>query len=72
MEIGSAEIAYISWRDLDRIIERIQQIQSEQIKAVAKQYFIVDNLTVVTLDPQARTVLANPKPPLPFPNSLRH
>lgn len=72
MEIGSAEIAHVSWKNLDRIIERIQQIQSEQVKAVAKQYFIVDTLTVVTLDPQARTVTANPKPPLPFPNSLRH
>ena len=72
MEIGSAEIAHVSWKNLDRIIERIQQIQSEQVKAVAKQYFIVDTLTVVTLDPQARTVTNNPKPPLPFPNSLRH
>jgi zinc protease len=72
MEIGSAEIAHVSWKNLDRIIERIQQIQSEQVKAVAKQYFIADTLTVVTLDPQARTVIANPKPPLPFPNSLRH
>ena len=72
MEIGSAEIAHVSWKNLDQIIERIQQIQSEQVKAVAKQYFIVDTLTVVTLDPQARTVIANPKPPLPFPNSLRH
>ena len=72
MEIGSAEIAHVSWKNLDQIIERIQQIQSEQVKAVAKQYFIADTLTVVTLDPQARTVKANPKPPLPFPNSLRH
>ena len=72
MEIGSAEIAHVSWKNLDRIIERIQQIQSEQVKAVAKQYFIVDTLTAVTLDPQARTVTTNPKPPLPFPNSLRH
>ena len=72
MEIGSAEIAHVSWKNLDRIIERIQQIQSDQVKAVAKQYFIADTLTVVTLDPQARTVTANPKPPLPFPNSLRH
>ncbi len=72
MEIGSAEIAHVSWKNLDQIIERIQQIQSDQVKAVAKQYFIADTLTVVTLDPQARTVTANPKPPLPFPNSLRH
>ena len=72
MEIGSAEIAHVSWKDLDRIIERIQQIQSEQIKAVVKQYFIGDSLTVVTLDPQARTASANPKPFPAFPNSLRH
>jgi zinc protease len=72
MEIGSAEIAHVSWKDLDRIIERIQQIQSEQIKAAVKRYFIVDGLTIVTLEPQARTVSANPKPIPSLPSNLRH
>lgn len=69
MEIGSSEIAYVSWREIDRMIERVQLINSEQIKNVVKKFFIQDGLTVVTLDPQPRTMLANPKS---SPSGLRH
>ena len=69
MEIGSSEIAYVSWREIDRMIERVQLINSEQIKNVVKKFFIQDGLTVVTLDPQPRTMLANPKS---SPSRLRH
>lgn len=69
MEIGNAEIAYISWKELDRIIERIQLIQSEQIKDSVKRYFMNDGLTVINLEPQPRTVLAKPKSSL---EGLRH
>lgn len=69
MEIGSSEIAYVSWREIDRMIERVQLIDSEQIKNVVKKFFIQDGLTVVTLDPQPRTMLANPKS---SPSGLRH
>ncbi len=69
MEIGSSEIAYVSWKEVDRMIERVQLINSEQIKNVVQKFFIQDGLTVVTLDPQPRTMLANPKS---SPSGLRH
>ena len=61
MEIGSSEIADVSWRDLDRIIEQIQLIQSDQIQQVVNTYLVNDGLTIVTLDPQPRSMLAKPR-----------
>jgi len=69
MEIGSSEIAGVSWRDLDRMIERIQLIQSNQIQQAIKTYFTNDGLTIVTLDPQPRSMLAKPRG---MSGSLRH
>jgi zinc protease len=69
MEIGSSEMAGVSWRDLDRMIERIQLIQSNQIQQAIKTYFINDGLTIVTLDPQPRSMLAKPRG---MSGSLRH
>lgn len=57
MEIGSAEIAGISWKELDPILDRLQTITPEQVQAVAKKYLIDDTLTVAVLDPQARGAL---------------
>jgi zinc protease len=69
MEIGSSEMASVSWRDLDQIIERIQRIDSNQIKTVVNKYLIPDRLTIVTLDPQPRAVGIQPRP---IPSGLRH
>lgn len=52
MEIGQFETAGLSHRDIDRALERVKAVTAEQVRAVAKQYFIDDNLTVVVLDPQ--------------------
>lgn len=52
MEIGIAEMAGISWRQLDRMLVRIQSVTSEQVQAVAARYFGDDELTVATLVPQ--------------------
>lgn len=54
MEIGSAEIAGVSWRQLDPILDRLQAVTPEQVQAVAKKYLIDDTLTIATLEPQAR------------------
>ena len=54
MEIGSAEIAGFSWRDLDLILERIQNVTSAQVQAVAKHYLIDAGLTIAVLEPQLR------------------
>ncbi|TWG83839.1 zinc protease [Cupriavidus gilardii J11] len=69
MEIGIAEIAGISWRDIDRILERIKQVTPEQVKAVAAKYFSEDNLTVATLLPQP---IDPNKPKQQAPAGLRH
>jgi zinc protease len=52
MEIGQFETAGLSHRDIDRVLERIKAVTAEQVRAVAKQYFVDDDLTVVVLDPQ--------------------
>jgi zinc protease len=52
MEIGRMEAVGFSWRDIDRIIEKIKSVTAEEVQAVAKKYFTDDTLTVATLDPQ--------------------
>jgi zinc protease len=54
MEIGSSEIAGLSWKQLDPILDRLQMVTPEQVQAVAKKYLIDDTLTIATLEPQAR------------------
>ncbi|NBX98925.1 MAG: insulinase family protein, partial [Burkholderiaceae bacterium] len=56
MEIGSAEIAGFSWRDLDSLLARIQAVTPAQVQAVAKRYLVDEGLTVAVLDPQQRKV----------------
>jgi zinc protease len=54
MEIGSSEIAGVSWKQLDPILDRLQAVTPEQVQAAAKKYLIDDTLTIATLEPQAR------------------
>ena len=54
MEIGSSEIAGVSWKQLDPILDRLQAVTPEQVQAVAKKYLIDDTLTIASLEPQAR------------------
>ncbi len=51
-EIGRYETAGLSYRDIDRVLEGIKAVTAEQVRSVAKQYFVDDHLTVVVLDPQ--------------------
>lgn len=53
MEIGQFETAGLSQRDIDQVPERIKAVTAEQVRAVARQYFVDDGLTVAVLDPQA-------------------
>lgn len=69
MEIGVAEIAGISWQQLDRILERVKQVTPEQVKEVAGKYFSDDNLTVATLLPQP---IDPNQPKSQAPSGLRH
>ncbi|MBS1191053.1 MAG: insulinase family protein [Rhodocyclaceae bacterium] len=52
MEIGQMEATGLSYKDIDLMIERLQQITGPQVQAVAKKYFGDDTLTVGVLDPQ--------------------
>ena len=52
MEIGQFETAGLSYQDIDRVLERVKAVSAEQVRAVAKQYFVDDQLTLVVLDPQ--------------------
>ena len=64
MEIGQFETAGLSYRDIDSVQERIKAVSAEQVRAVAKQYFVDDQLTVVVLDPQPLDqAQARPAPP---------
>ena len=51
MEIGVMEMAGISHKDADRIVEKLKTVTSQQVQAVAQKYFGDDGLTVATLIP---------------------
>jgi zinc protease len=52
MEIGQFMSAGLSWRDIDKFVDKIKSVTAEEVQAVAKKYFIDDTLTVAVLDPQ--------------------
>jgi zinc protease len=52
MEIGQLEAVGISYRLNARMIEKLQEVNAEQVKAVALKYFRDEQLTVAELDPQ--------------------
>jgi len=52
MEIGQMEAVGLSWRDVEVMIDRLQQVTAEEVQAVAQKYFDDDALTVGILDPQ--------------------
>jgi len=69
MEIGGMEMAGISFRQMDRIIEKLSAVTPEQVQAVAQKYFVDDQLTVATLQPLPVSAQAERKP---APSGLRH
>lgn len=52
MQIGTLETVGLSWKMLDKYVERIRNVTPEQIQQVAKKYLIDDNLTIANLIPQ--------------------
>jgi zinc protease len=52
MEIGQLETSGISYLKNKRIIEKLQSVSAEQIRAVAQNYLRDEQLTVAELDPQ--------------------
>ncbi len=52
LQIGSLEVAGYSYKDMDRMIEKLRQVTPAQVQAVAKKYLVDDSLTIAVLDPQ--------------------
>ena len=52
MEIGQLESVGISYRLNTRMIEKLQDVNADQVRTIAQKYFGDDQLTVAELDPQ--------------------
>ena len=53
MQIGMLETVGLDWRLADSFVDKLKAVTPEQVLAVAKKYFVPDNLTVAVLDPQS-------------------
>jgi zinc protease len=60
MQIGQLETMAYPLSLLEKNAARIEAVTSEQVQAVAKKYLVPDQLTLVTLDPQAMDPDAKP------------
>lgn len=52
MELGELVSTDLSFRDADRIPERIKEVTAEQVRTVAAKYLVDDSVTVGILEPQ--------------------
>jgi zinc protease len=52
MELGMLESVGLSYRDTDRILERLKLVSAGEVVAAAKKYMVEDGVTVAVLDPQ--------------------
>lgn len=52
MEIGQIESVGLSYRKLDRMLEKLQKVTAAEVQGVARKYLTDDTLTVGVLDPQ--------------------
>lgn len=68
MELGELESSGLSFRDADRIPERLKAVTAEQVRSVARKYLGDDTLTVAVLDPQP---LSRPAPAHDAPGAAR-
>jgi len=68
MEIAGLEITGLSYRDADRILEKVRSVTVEEVKDVAARYFGDQALTIATLLPQPIA----PGKPAAAPAGLRH
>ena len=68
MEIAGLEISGLSYRDADRILEKIRSVTVDEVKAVAARYFGDQALTIATLRPQPIDLAK----PAAAPAGLRH
>ncbi|MBI2311871.1 MAG: insulinase family protein [Betaproteobacteria bacterium] len=52
MEIGQTEMVGLSYKDIDLMVKKLQEVTAAQVQEVARKYFKDDSLTVAVLDPQ--------------------
>ncbi|WP_265947290.1 M16 family metallopeptidase [Dechloromonas sp. A34] len=52
MEIGQIESVGLSYRKLNRMLEKLQKVTAAEVQGVARKYLTDDTLTVGVLDPQ--------------------
>ena len=52
MEIGQLETAGVPYAAERKLLEKLQAVSADQVQAVAKKYFVDEQLTVAELDPQ--------------------
>jgi zinc protease len=62
MELGQLESVGLSYRDNDRILERLRAVGAEEVRAAAARYMVDDGMTVAVLDPQPLAA-GKPRPP---------
>lgn len=63
MEIGDYEMNGFSWRDIERVLEKLKAVTGAEVQAVAGKYFNEDHLTVAVLIPQPLDPNRNVTPP---------
>ncbi|MBI4191312.1 MAG: insulinase family protein [Betaproteobacteria bacterium] len=67
-QIGSLETAGYSYKTIDLMLRKLQEVTAAQVQEVAKKYLVDDGLTIAVLDPQP---LAGRKPAA-APQGPRH
>ncbi len=63
LSIGQMEISGLPGNSVDRQIEKLNQVTAAQVRQVANQYLVDDNLSVAILDPQPMDKKAQPIDP---------
>ncbi|HLB16941.1 MAG TPA: pitrilysin family protein [Burkholderiales bacterium] len=68
LELGLLESAGLSYRDTDRILERIRAVTADEVREAARRVLVEEASTVATLDPQP----VDPSKPQPRSTAPRH
>jgi zinc protease len=68
MELGTLESVGLSFRDVDRILERLRRVTADEVVAAAKKYMTDEGLTVAVLDPQPLASRPQRSAPPPTPH----
>jgi zinc protease len=62
MRIGMLQTIGLPYDSSDLQVKKLQEVTADQVREVARKYFIDDNLTVAVLDPQPLPGGKRPRP----------